>query len=147
MSDMRLNTLRPNRGSKQPKRRLGRGQGSGLGKTGGRGGKGQTARSGSSIPAGFEGGQTPLHRRLPKFGFTSRVAKHTAEIRLDQLNNIESDVIDLAALMLADIIPYSMKRAKVISSGKLTKAVTLKGLRVTAGARAAILEAGGKIED
>lgn len=143
---MRLNNLKPNPGAKKEKRRLGRGQGSGLGKTGGRGGKGQTARSGSSIPAGFEGGQTPLHRRLPKFGFTSRVSKHTAEVRLEQLNKLDVDVIDLAALMTASIIPHTMKRAKVISRGTLTKAVKLKGLGVTKGAREAILQAGGSIE-
>jgi large subunit ribosomal protein L15 len=145
---MRLNTLKPSPGSKRPKKRLGRGIGSGLGKTGGRGVKGQSSRSGTGKNSpGFEGGQMPLHRRLPKFGFTSRKSKHTAEVRLDQLNNIEADVIDLASLMLANLIPYTMKRAKVINSGTLTKAVTIRGLGVTAGARAIITQAGGKIEE
>ncbi|MFI4954371.1 MAG: 50S ribosomal protein L15 [Gammaproteobacteria bacterium] len=145
---MRLNTLKPSAGSKRGKKRLGRGCGSGLGKTGGRGVKGQSSRSGTGKNSpGFEGGQMPLHKRLPKFGFTSRTARYTAEIRLDQLNKIEADVIDLAALMLANIIPYTMKRAKVINTGTLNKAVTLKGIAATQGARAAITQAGGKIEE
>ena len=142
---MKLNTIKPNRGSKQGKKRLGRGLGSGLGKTGGRGEKGQFARSGSSLKPGFEGGQTPLHRRLPKFGFTSAISKVTAEVRLHELNKVEADVIDIAALKLANIISYAIKRVKVIKSGALTKAVTLKGIAVTAGARVAITAAGGKI--
>jgi large subunit ribosomal protein L15 len=142
---MKLNTLKPNQGSKHAKKRRGRGIGSGLGKTGGRGGKGQTARKSGGIPAGFEGGQTPLHRRLPKFGFTSLTARENAEVRLHELNKIDAEVIDIAVLKLANIIPYSIKRVKIINTGELTKAVTIKGIAVTAGARTVIENAGGKI--
>ncbi len=144
---MRLNTLKPAAGSKQPRKRVGRGIGSGLGKTCGRGHKGQKSRSGGMPKIGFEGGQMPLQRRLPKVGFVSRKAKYTAEIRLNELQSIEVDVIDLAALQAADILGNSIKRAKVILSGKIEKAVTVRGLAVTNGARAAIEAAGGKIED
>ena len=144
---MRLNTLAPAEGSRKERKRVGRGIGSGLGKTGGRGHKGQKARSGGSVKPGFEGGQQPLQRRLPKFGFTSRKARFTAEIRLHELANVEADVIDLAALKAADLVNGSIKRAKVVLSGDLAKAVTVKGLAVTKGARAAIEAAGGKIED
>lgn len=142
---MKLNTLKPQAGAKHVGKRVGRGIGSGLGKTGGRGGKGQTARKSGGIPAGFEGGQTPLHRRLPKFGFTSLTARSQAEVRLNELNKIEAEVIDIAALKLANIIPYAIKRVKVINSGELTKAVTLQGIAVTAGARSIIEKAGGKV--
>lgn len=144
---MRLNTLSPAEGSRKEGKRVGRGIGSGLGKTCGRGHKGQKARSGGSVKPGFEGGQQPLQRRLPKFGFTSRKQRFSAEIRLHELNKVEADVIDLAALKAADLVSGSIKRAKVVLSGELAKAVTLKGLAVTKGARAAIEAAGGKIED
>ncbi|WOG27464.1 50S ribosomal protein L15 [Endozoicomonas sp. 8E] len=144
---MRLNTLSPAEGSRKERKRVGRGIGSGLGKTGGRGHKGQKSRSGGSVRPGFEGGQQPLQRRLPKYGFTSRKARFTAEIRLHELAKVESEVIDLAALKAADLINGSILRAKVILSGELNKAVTLKGLAATKGARAAIEAAGGKIED
>lgn len=144
---MRLNTLSPAEGSRKEGKRVGRGIGSGLGKTGGRGHKGQKSRSGGSVKPGFEGGQQPLQRRLPKFGFTSRTARFNAEIRLHELNKVEAAVIDLAALKAADLVSSSIQRAKVVLSGELTKAVTIKGLAVTKGARTAIEAAGGKIED
>ncbi|USE37381.1 MULTISPECIES: 50S ribosomal protein L15 [Endozoicomonas] len=144
---MRLNTLSPAEGSRKEGKRVGRGIGSGLGKTCGRGHKGQKSRSGGSVKPGFEGGQQPLQRRLPKYGFTSRKARFTAEIRLHELSKVEADVIDLAALKAADLVSGSIQRAKVVLSGELAKAVTIKGLAVTKGARAAIEAAGGKIED
>jgi large subunit ribosomal protein L15 len=144
---MRLNTLKPAPGSKHAAKRVGRGIGSGTGKTAGRGHKGQKSRSGGGIRPGFEGGQQPLQRRLPKFGFTSRIARITAEVTLSELGKINADVIDLQALKDADLIKESMMRAKVMLSGEITKAVTLKGIRVTKGARAAIEAAGGKIEE
>ena len=144
---MRLNTLSPAEGSRKERKRVGRGIGSGLGKTCGRGHKGQKSRSGGSVKPGFEGGQQPLQRRLPKYGFTSRKASQTAEIRLHELAKVEADVIDLAALKAADLINASILRAKVVLSGELAKAVTVKGLAVTKGARVAIEAAGGKIED
>ena len=144
---MRLNTLSPAPGSKSAPRRVGRGIGSGLGKTGGRGHKGLKARSGGSVRPGFEGGQMPLQKRLPKYGFTSRIGRVTAEVRLAELNLIEGDVVDLAALKAADVIKENMKRAKIFLSGELTKAVTVKGLAVTKGAKAAIEAAGGKVEE
>ncbi|KEI73195.1 50S ribosomal protein L15 [Endozoicomonas elysicola] len=144
---MRLNTLSPAEGSRKEGKRVGRGIGSGLGKTCGRGHKGQKSRSGGSVKPGFEGGQQPLQRRLPKYGFTSRKARFTAEIRLHELSKVEADVIDLTALKAADLVGGSIQRAKVVLSGELAKAVTIKGLAVTKGARAAIEAAGGKIED
>lgn len=144
---MRLNTLSPANGSKQAPRRVGRGIGSGLGKTGGRGHKGQNSRSGGGVRRGFEGGQMPLHRRLPKFGFTSRKAMVTAEVRLSELALVEGDVIDLNALKAANLIGIQVKSVKVILSGKVVRAVTLHDLRVTKGARVAIEAAGGKIEE
>ncbi len=143
---MRLNTLSPGEGAKHAPKRVGRGIGSGLGKTCGRGHKGQKSRSGGSVKPGFEGGQMPLQRRLPKFGFTSRQARYVAEIRLNELAKIGAEVIDLAALKDADIIKNEIKRARVILSGEITKAVTVKGLKVTKGAQAAIEAAGGKVE-
>ncbi|MDB4002023.1 50S ribosomal protein L15 [Oceanospirillaceae bacterium] len=143
---MRLNTLSPADGSTHAPKRVGRGIGSGLGKTCGRGHKGQKSRSGGSVKPGFEGGQMPLQRRLPKFGFTSRKAAFVAEVRLSELASMNVDVIDLAALQAADVINDRMKDAKIILSGELTRAVTVKGLRVTKGAAAAIVAAGGKIE-
>ena len=144
---MRLNTLSPAEGSRKEGKRVGRGIGSGLGKTCGRGHKGQKSRSGGSVKPGFEGGQQPLQRRLPKYGFSSRKARFSAEIRLHELAKVEADIIDLAALKAADLIGGSIQRAKVVLSGELAKAVTIKGLAVTKGARAAIEAAGGKIED
>jgi large subunit ribosomal protein L15 len=144
---MRLNTLKPAEGSKKSAKRVGRGIGSGLGKTGGRGHKGQKSRSGGFHKVGFEGGQMPLQRRLPKVGFTSRKAKYMAEIRLPELTKVDGDVVDLLALKAANIIGHQIKGAKVILSGEITKAVTVKGLGVTKGARAAIEAAGGKVED
>ncbi len=144
---MQLNTLQPAAGSKKNAKRVGRGIGSGTGKTCGRGHKGQKSRSGGFTKVGFEGGQMPLQRRLPKVGFASRSAKLSAEVRLDELTKIDADVIDLAALIKADVVPSITKKAKVIDSGEITKAVQLKGIKVTPGARKAIEAAGGKIED
>ena len=144
---MRLNELSPAPGSKPVAKRVGRGIGSGLGKTGGRGHKGQKSRSGGKVAPGFEGGQMPIHRRLPKFGFTSRKAQYVAEIRLNELALAEGDVVDLAALKAADVIGEKIKEARVILSGEVKKAVTVKGLKVTKGAKAAIEAAGGKVED
>lgn len=144
---MRLNTLKPAEGSKSSRKRVGRGIGSGLGKTCGRGHKGQKSRSGGKVQTGFEGGQMPLQRRLPKVGFSSRLAKITAEVRLGEIAKVEGDIIDLASLQAADVISNNIQRAKVILSGSIDRAVTVKGLRVTKGARAAIEAAGGKIED
>jgi len=144
---MRLNTLSPAPGRITVKKRVGRGIGSGLGKTAGRGHKGLKSRSGGSVKPGFEGGQMPLQKRLPKYGFTSRVARITAEIRLSELNGIDAAVIDLDALQAARLIGANIKRAKVFLSGELKKAVTIKGLAVTKGAKAAIEAAGGKIEE
>lgn len=144
---MRLNTLSPAPGSKPSPKRLGRGIGSGLGKTGGRGHKGLKARSGGSVAPGFEGGQQPLHRRLPKFGFSSRVGRYVTEIRLNELALVDAEVIDLDALKNANLVRRDTKVAKVILSGELSKAVTVQGLKVTKGAREAITAAGGKVED
>ena len=144
---MRLNTISPAPGSKPSGRRVGRGIGSGFGKTCGRGHKGLKARSGGSVAPGFEGGQQPLHRRLPKFGFSSRVGRYAAEIRLNELALVESDVVDLDALKNANLVRRDTKVAKVILSGELSKAVTVQGLKVTKGAREAITAAGGKVED
>jgi large subunit ribosomal protein L15 len=144
---MRLNTLKAAPGSRPNGKRVGRGIGSGLGKTCGRGHKGQKSRSGGFHKVGFEGGQMPLQRRLPKVGFTSRKGRVTAEVRLDELAKVNADVVDMNALYEADILPRTMLRAKVILSGEINKAVTLKGLKATKGARAAIEAAGGKVED
>ena len=144
---MRLNTIKPAEGATQDAKRVGRGIGSGLGKTAGRGHKGQKSRSGGFHKVGFEGGQMPLQRRLPKVGFTTRKGRETAEVRLNELAKVEAEVIDLNALFEADVLPRTMKRAKIILSGSIEKAVTIKGLAVTKGARAAIEAAGGKIEE
>ena len=144
---MRLNELSPAPGSRHTRKRVGRGIGSGLGKTAGRGHKGQKSRSGGRVRPGFEGGQMPLQQRLPKFGFTSRIGFVTAEVRLGELNKIEAAVIDLDALQKADLVNMNIKRAKVFLSGEINKAVTLKGLTVTKGAKAAIEAAGGKVEE
>lgn len=142
---MELNTLSPAPGHKHSKKRVGRGIGSGLGKTAGRGHKGLKSRSGGTVKPGFEGGQMPLRKRLPKYGFSSRVGRTMEEVRLAELNKIEADVIDLAALKAADIIGVNATRAKVFLSGEISKAVTVQGLGLTKGARAAIEAAGGKV--
>lgn len=144
---MQLNTLSPAPGSTQAPKRVGRGIGSGWGKTCGTGHKGQKSRSGGTVRPGFEGGQMPLQRRLPKFGFSSRVGRLTGEVRTSELNAIEADVINLDSLRAANIINGSIKRVKVMLSGDVTKAVTVEGLRVSKGARAAIEAAGGKVID
>jgi len=144
---MYLNTLKPTAGAKSDAKRVGRGIGCGLGKTAGRGHKGQKSRTGGFHKVGFEGGQMPLQRRLPKVGFTSRLARITAEIRLHELNKLDVDVIDVAALQSANLISKKIRRVKVMAAGNLEKKVTLKGIRVTKGAREAIEAAGGKIED
>jgi len=144
---MRLNSIKPAEGSKKDAKRVGRGIGCGNGKTCGRGHKGQKARSGGYHKVGFEGGQMPIQRRLPKVGFRSRLARITAEIRLHELNAMDVDTIDVAALQAANLVSRNIKRAKVMASGKIEKAVTLKGIKVTKGAREAIEAAGGKIED
>lgn len=143
---MYLNTLKPALGEKKNRKRVGRGIGSGHGKTCGRGHKGQRSRSGGYHKIGFEGGQMPLQRRLPKVGFTSRKAKLTAQVRLHELELIEQEIIDLAALKVANIIPQQIKRAKVIATGQIHKAIKLKGLTVTKGALKAIKAAGGSLE-
>ncbi|MCG6968605.1 MAG: 50S ribosomal protein L15 [Gammaproteobacteria bacterium] len=145
-NSLKLNTLSPAPGSKPDKKRPGRGIGSGLGKTGGRGHKGQKSRAGGFHKVGFEGGQMPLHRRLPKVGFSSKKAKVTAEIRLHELEKVDGDVVDLQSLKNADIISGAIQHAKIIASGQINKAVTVKGLGATKGARQAIEAAGGKVE-
>ena len=144
---MRLNTLSPAPGRNKEGKRAGRGIGSGLGKTAGRGHKGQASRTGGSIRPGFEGGQMPLQKRLPKFGFTSRLAAVTAEIRLSELDLVEGEIVDIDALRNAGLINNNILRAKVFASGEVTKAVTLKGIGATKGAIAAIETAGGKVEE
>ena len=144
---LRLNELAPAVGAKKTAQRRGRGIGSGLDKTGGRGVKGQTSRSGSSIPAGFEGGQMPIYRRLPKFGFTSQLALTTAEVRLSELNKIKGNEVTLETLKAANIIRGDMKRARIILSGEIGRALTFKGVKVTKGAKEAIVAAGGSIEE
>ena len=144
---MRLNTLSPAPGRIKEAKRAGRGIGSGLGKTGGRGHKGQKSRSGGTVRPGFEGGQMPLQKRLPKYGFTSRLAAVTAEIRLSELGLIEGDIVDIESLRAAGLINNNILRAKLFASGELVKAVTLKGIRATKGAIAAIEAAGGKVEE
>ncbi len=144
---MYLNTILPSAGSKKKAKRAGRGIGSTLGKTGGRGHKGQKSRSGGFHKVGFEGGQMPLQRRLPKVGFTSRTKKLTAEVRLHELAKLVDAEIDLKTLKSANIVPAFVKKAKIIDSGVLDKAVTVKGLAVTKGARSKIEALGGKIEE
>ena len=144
---MRMNTIKPAAGSKHTKRRVGRGIGSGLGKTAGRGHKGQSSRSGGFHKVGFEGGQMPLQRRLPKRGFVSRMRDDTAEVRLSDLAKLPVTDIDLLALKAAGVVPALAKTAKVIKTGKLEKAVKLSGLQATKGARAAIEAAGGSLSE
>jgi len=143
---MRLNVIKPAAGSKKEKKRLGRGIGSGLGKTAGRGHKGQKSRAGGFHKVGFEGGQMPIQRRLPKIGFRSYLSRVTGQIRLSELNGMDVEVIDLDALKKVNLVSKSVKYVKVFASGEIKKAVTLKGLKVSRGARAAIEAAGGKVE-
>lgn len=142
---MRLNTLAPVPGSIQEKKRVGRGIGSGLGKTGGRGHKGQKSRSGGRVRPGFEGGQMPLQKRVPKYGFYSRIGSTTAEVRTGELNRIEGEVVNMETLEAANVIDRNTKRAKIMLSGDVTRALTVEGIRVTKGAKAAIEAAGGKV--
>jgi len=143
---MRLNTIKPDAGSRKPGKRLGRGHSAGQGKTSGRGVKGQHARSGGYHKVGFEGGQMPLQRRLPKVGFASRKARFAAQVRLHELAKIDGDVVDELVLKRAGIVSQRAQRIKVIASGKIERAITVKGLLVTAGARTAIEAAGGSVE-
>ena len=143
---MYLNTLKPAKGSNKASKRVGRGIGSGSGKTCGRGHKGQKSRSGGGVRAGFEGGQMPLQMRLPKFGFTSRMAKYSAELRLNELDASGLDSVTIAGLIEANLVPIQTKKVKVILSGEITRAVTLSGVVATKGAKAAIEAAGGKVE-
>lgn len=143
---MFLNTIQASEGSRKKSKRVGRGIGCTLGKTCGRGHKGQKARSGGFHKVGFEGGQMPLQRRLPKIGFTSRKSMYSAEVRLSELNGLVADVINLKVLIAANIVPAFTKTAKVIKSGEVSKAVILKGIKVTGGAKESIEAAGGKVE-
>lgn len=144
---MRLNDLHPGQGAKRAKRRVGRGPGSGWGKTAARGQKGQKARSGGGVRAGFEGGQLPLQMRIPKFGFRSRVGLSTAEVRTAELNRVEGDEITLDALKAANVVRRDMKRARIMLSGDVSRAVAVKdeNIKVTKGAQAAIEAAGGSV--
>ncbi|BBN80192.1 50S ribosomal protein L15 [Pseudoalteromonas sp. A25] len=144
---MHLNTLSPAAGAKTEKKRLGRGIGSGLGKTGGRGHKGQKSRSGGKVRVGFEGGQMPMQRRLPKFGFTSRKSLVSTEVNLYEIAKVEGDVVDLNALQAAGLVKKNVLFVKVVKSGEVSRAVTVKGIKVSKGAREAIEAAGGKVED
>jgi large subunit ribosomal protein L15 len=144
---MQLNTLSPAPGAKKSRKRCGRGIGSGIGKTGGRGHKGQKSRSGGSVRPGFEGGQMPIQQRLPKFGFTSRKSLVTDQVTLQEIAKVEGDVVDMTALKAAGLITKNISFVKVVKSGEISRAITVKGIRVTAGARIAIEAAGGKIED
>ncbi len=143
---MKLNELSPAEGSKTARKRAGRGIGSGLGKTGGRGHKGQKSRSGGFHKVGFEGGQMPLQRRLPKRGFASRSARYAAAVPLYALQAIKAEVIDLETLKAANLVRRDARKVKVINTGELLRAITIKGLGVTRGAQAAIEAAGGKVE-
>lgn len=144
---MKLNDIKPANGARPSRKRVGRGPGSGLGKTCGRGVKGQKARSGGFSKTGFEGGQMPLQRRVPKRGFRSRKGLVTEQIRLDALNRVEAETIDLDALRAAGLVNASTRFVKIFQGGEISKAVTLKGLRISAGARAALEAAGGKVEE
>ena len=145
---MRLNTLQPAEGARTERTRVGRGIGSGLGKTAGRGHKGSFARSGKGkIKAGFEGGQMPMQRRLPKIGFRSKLSKDSAEVLLYQLDKLPAGDVDFAALKAAKLVPSTAKQAKIVVKGEVTKKFVLKGIAATAGAKAAIEAAGGKVEE
>jgi large subunit ribosomal protein L15 len=143
---MKLNSVQPAEGSRKSRKRVGRGIGSGLGKTGGRGHKGQKSRSGGYHKVGFEGGQMPLQRRLPKVGFNSAVNRKTREIRLYQINGMDGDMIDMEVLKSAGLVPNDTKRVRLIAKGEIERAVTIRGIHVTAGAAKAIEAAGGKVE-
>lgn len=143
---MFLNTIQASEGSRKKSKRVGRGIGCTLGKTCGRGHKGQKARSGGFHKVGFEGGQMPLQRRLPKIGFISQKSMYTAEVRLHELNSLSAEIIDLKTLIDENIVPVFTKTVKVIKSGELSKAITVKGIKVTSGARQSIETAGGKVE-
>lgn len=148
MSDnMRLNTLSPAPGSRKPRTRVGRGGGSGLGKTAGRGHKGQKARKSGNVRPGFEGGQMPLQQRLPKYGFTTAISRVTAQLRLSELDKVQGDLVDLDTLKASDVISRDIERVRVFLSGTVKRSLSLKGIAVTRGARAAIEAAGGKVED
>src|SRR6056300_1392865 len=142
---MRLNGLSPAPGSRTDKKRVGRGIGSGLGKTAGRGHKGLKSRSGGTVRPGFEGGQMPLQMRLPKYGFSSRVGRITAEIRSGELNKVDGDVVNLETLRKAGLINASIKRVKVMLSGEVTRKLTVEGIRVSKGAKEAVEKAGGSV--
>ncbi len=144
---MYLNTIKPAAGSRKGRKRVGRGIGSTLGKTCGRGHKGQKSRSGGFHKVGFEGGQMPLQKRLPKVGFTARKSKYTSEVRLSEIQNLGLELVTLDDLINADVVPAFTKVAKLIKSGEITAAVTLKGIKVTSGAKASIEAAGGKVEE
>ncbi|GAA3972381.1 50S ribosomal protein L15 [Allohahella marinimesophila] len=143
---MKMNTLSPGEGAREARKRVGRGIGSGLGKTCGRGHKGIKARSGGGVKPGFEGGQQPLQRRLPKFGFSSRIGRFSEEVRLHEINSLADGTVDLAVLKAAGLVGEQALQVKVILSGEITRAVVLKGLKVTKGAAEAIQSAGGSIE-
>ncbi|GAA0372067.1 50S ribosomal protein L15 [Bowmanella denitrificans] len=144
---MHLNTIAPAPGAKKPSKRLGRGIGSGLGKTGGRGHKGQTSRSGGTVRPGFEGGQMPIQRRLPKFGFTSRKSLVSDQVTLAEIAKVEGEVVSLETLKAAGLVKKDVLHVKVMKSGDIARAVTVNGLKVTKGAREAIEAAGGKVEE
>lgn len=143
---MYLNTLKPAKGSNKASKRVGRGIGSGTGKTCGRGHKGQKSRTGGGVRVGFEGGQMPLQMRLPKFGFTSRISRYSTEVRLNEIDKSGLDTISLASLIEANLVPTQTRKAKIILSGELTRVVTVTDVAVTKGAKAAIESAGGKVE-
>ena len=147
MTTMRLNEMSPAPGSKKIRLRVGRGASAGQGKTCGRGVKGQRARKGGYHKVGFEGGQMPIQRRLPKFGFRSKIAPTVAEVRLSELAKVKADVIDLDALKAANVVHAQAERARIVSSGTISRAVTIKGVHLTKGAKAAVEAAGGKIEE
>lgn len=144
---MSLNEIKPAAGSRRPARRVGRGIGCGNGKTSGRGHKGQKARSGGWHKVGFEGGQMPIQRRLPKFGFTSRVSRYYAEVRLGELDKVDGNDVTIDSLVAAGVVPKQTKTAKIMLSGTVEKPVTVKGVRVTKGAKTAIEAAGGSVTD
>ena len=144
---MRLNTLKSAPGSRKPRTRVGRGGGSGLGKTAGRGHKGQKARKSGNVRAGFEGGQMPLQQRLPKYGFTSRISRVTAQLRLGELEKVAGEIVDLDTLKAANVISRNIERVRVFRAGTVTRALQLKGIAATKGARQAIEAAGGKVEE
>ena len=143
---MKMNKLSPAEGSKKARKRVGRGIGSGLGKTAGRGHKGQSSRSGGYHKVGFEGGQMPLQRRLPKRGFASRTSRYNAEVRLYQLAAIDGDVIDMEVLKAARVVSREVRKVKIINTGEIDRAISVSGVAVTKGAKAAIEAAGGKVE-